>query len=212
MRVVIHPSNLRFVWTGVRCDLCVTGRPTDRFALQIVKRTPQEMCVLSLLKVCGRCAVTSRGTEACYRVSPEALQRLLADVQGIARGQQYRKGAKYQPDWQRTMIAITGLAIGPYVRQPACANCGRTKVQQECAQCSGVVYCSSACHAKHWRAGGHKNRCPTMMGKLGLWTFRLSSSEAGGAARAPKSLEGTLLMGEAQYATLQSCEEFFRKK
>lgn len=43
----------------------------------------------------------------------------------------------------------------------ACDSCGASSsaALQLCARCHIVSYCGKACQTKHWKDGGHKERC-----------------------------------------------------
>ena len=45
----------------------------------------------------------------------------------------------------------------------SCAQCGRAEsspsAHKPCSRCKVAFYCSTACQAKHWKAGGHKQNC-----------------------------------------------------
>jgi hypothetical protein len=205
MRVVIFPHDLRVAWgkVGGKCQLCDIGEVKEHFALQIAKRSEADMCFLSALRVCRRCTPVS-GPHAAYQMSMDALHSLVRDVQDGLRG---GHRAARSPDWQRIMLSLAALPIGPYVRRGACGACGSTKIRQECAICRGVAYCSTRCHAQHWRNGGHKTRCPTLAGRTGTWTFRLSTPTTEGT---PYLLESTLLLGHDTCSpALRRCTEFF---
>ena len=61
------------------------------------------------------------------------------------------------------------LSLAPAPPPPAaklCAHCGAAKSAtvklSKCSLCQAVRYCSAACQAAHWRAGGHRRACKAL--------------------------------------------------
>lgn len=51
----------------------------------------------------------------------------------------------------------------PYLKK--CSECHRPG-EKLCSSCKGVYYCSKACQANHWKAGGHKKFCKSIQSAL----------------------------------------------
>ena len=49
-----------------------------------------------------------------------------------------------------------------------CSGCGQLSTSlKKCSRCRAVAYCSRACHARHWKEGGHKQQCAQLVAGAG---------------------------------------------
>ena len=61
------------------------------------------------------------------------------------------------PEKAQLMSMIGGSDITPDITR--CAACTKANATYRCAKCKVVKYCGRDCQAKHWKKGGHKQRC-----------------------------------------------------
>ena len=75
---------------------------------------------------------------------------------------------KYQDVKDDMLSKATASGVDP--RQKSCAQCGAAEAKDKgrnkllsCSRCKVTKYCSAECQKEHWKKGGHKKLCKTLV-------------------------------------------------